>query len=115
MAVDLFEQPETLPSEVQAILEKYCDGDNTYEKCRALIDELETVGYTCEYGLSAEPYNLRKLRDLSIYKMFIEWKASDNVIRSEKNVWLTQCSQYGIPMNRKQLYKYFKKEFGYNK
>ena len=59
--MDLFEHYETLPIEVQAILEKYCDGDNTYEECANLVAELETVGYTCEYGLDAEPYELRKL------------------------------------------------------
>ena len=65
--MDLFEHYETLPIEVQAILEKYCDGDNTYEECANLVAELETVGYTCEYGLDAEPYELRKL------SKFDEW------------------------------------------
>jgi hypothetical protein len=59
--MDLFEQIETLPKEVQAILDKYCDGDNTYDKCAELVAELETVGYTCEYGLDAEPYDLQKI------------------------------------------------------
>lgn len=61
MDVDLFEQHETLPIEVQAILNKYCDGDNSFDKCAELVAELETVGYTCEYGLDAEPYGLRKI------------------------------------------------------
>lgn len=59
--IDLFEDWENLPAEVQAILDKHCTGDNTYEACRALIDDLEKVGYTCDYGLSAEPYGLRKI------------------------------------------------------
>lgn len=62
MDVDLFEHTETLPLEVQAILNKYCDGDNTYEKCAELVAELETVGYTCEYGLDAEPFNLQRIK-----------------------------------------------------
>jgi hypothetical protein len=32
-----------------------------------LVAELEAVGYTCEYGLDAEPYELRKL------SKFDEW------------------------------------------
>lgn len=59
--MDLFEHYETLPKEVQVILDKYCIGDSTYEDCRKLVLELESVGYTCEYGLDAEPYELRKL------------------------------------------------------
>lgn len=59
--IDLFEHYKTLPQEVQNILAKYDDGDNTYENCQNLVNDLETVGYTCNYDLSAMPYGLRKL------------------------------------------------------
>lgn len=59
--IDLFEIPEKIPSNVMAILDKYSEMDNTYENCQRLVDELEAIGYTCEYGLDAEPYNLKKL------------------------------------------------------
>ncbi len=58
--MDLFEQVETLPQEVQDVLKKYENGGLTYEECAKLVIELEFVGYTCEYGLDAEPFNLRK-------------------------------------------------------
>lgn len=58
---DLFEYPELLPQEVHDILDKYCEMDTTYENCNTLIDELRSIGYTCEYGLDASPYNLTKL------------------------------------------------------
>lgn len=57
---DLFECPELLPQEVQDIIEQHgeaCD----YEECDLLIQKLNEVGYTCEYGLDASPYNLTKL------------------------------------------------------
>lgn len=112
--IDLFEHYETLPQEVQDFIESKGEVVG-YQECEKFIAELKQFGYTCTYGLDGCPIELRKLPNLETYKAFIEWKASDNVIRSEKNVWLTQCSQYGIRMNRKELYKYFKKEFGYNK
>ena len=59
--VDLFETPEVLPKEVQAILEKYSQSDFNYEQCNYLVDELEQVGYTCEFGLDAIPYDLKKI------------------------------------------------------
>lgn len=59
--IDLFEHYEELPLELKEILDKYCDGDFDYEKCAKLVEELETIGYTCDYYLDAEPYNLRKL------------------------------------------------------
>jgi hypothetical protein len=58
---DLFETPELLSIDVQAILEKYSNKDFNYNNCSDLVDELEEVGYTCEYGLDAIPYDLRKL------------------------------------------------------
>ena len=58
--LDLFADYENLPGEVQAILDKHCTGDQTYEDCAALVRDLEAVGYTCDYGLDAEPHSLRK-------------------------------------------------------
>jgi len=58
---DLFEDYENLPEEVQAVLDKHCTGDQTYEDCAALVRDLEAVGYTCDYGLDAEPHSLKKL------------------------------------------------------
>lgn len=59
--IDLFEHYETLPQEVQDILLKHCTGENSYDECRALISALEPLGYTCDYGLDGQPYNLKKL------------------------------------------------------
>jgi len=109
---DLFEHYETLPQEVQEVLAKHGECES-YDNCKALIVDLELIGYTCDYGLDACPYELRKMRNLDTYKAFIGWKNSDNVIRTDKNEWRTQCSQYTLPMTKKELYKYFKKEFGY--
>ncbi len=58
---DLFETPDLLPIEVKAILDKYSAMDETYENCEALVSELETVGYTCDYGLDGVPYQLEKI------------------------------------------------------
>ena len=59
--IDLFEHYETLPQEVQDVLMEFCDGDNSFEQCRALIDALEPLGYTCDYDLSGQPHSLRKI------------------------------------------------------
>lgn len=50
-----------LPQEVKDVLAKHQHEDNTYDACAALVDDLNTVGWTCEYYLDAEPYNLRPL------------------------------------------------------
>lgn len=62
---DLFEKDfSELPIEVQEVLSNYVYEDFNYESCANLVDDLNSIGYTCEYGLSAEPFGLRKL---SIY------------------------------------------------
>lgn len=56
--VDLFEQYELLPNEVRAIVD-------TIEQCyQGLLEserKLNKIGYSFEFGLDAEPYNLRKI------------------------------------------------------
>jgi len=59
--MDLFEDYDVLPNEVKEIIDSYDSKENTYENCATLVAELEDVGYTCEYGLDAEPFNLQKL------------------------------------------------------
>jgi hypothetical protein len=56
---DLFEIPDLIPKDVHDILATF--EDNTYEECERIKNELEQIGYTFEYGLDAEPFNLRKL------------------------------------------------------
>jgi len=58
---DLFDTPELIPNEVQSILDKYALDDCDYMVCRQLQDELEYVGYTIDWGLDAEPFNLRPI------------------------------------------------------
>jgi hypothetical protein len=60
---DLFETPEVLPNEVQDIIMCHAiDFPETYEACHALQLELESVGYTCDYGLDGVPFGLRKMQ-----------------------------------------------------
>lgn len=57
---DLFETPELIPSDVQAILESFDeDAPDTYLELDRMVKELELIGYTFDYFLYAEPYGLR--------------------------------------------------------
>ena len=66
---DLFETPELLPANVRAIVQKYANNfasnGASYKECKKLVKDLEKHGYTCNYGLDAEPYDLKKLNSYS--------------------------------------------------
>ena len=59
--MDLFDNMEILPKKVKKILKKFSLKSKTYENCSKLIKNLNKVGYSCDYGLDAEPYELTKL------------------------------------------------------
>lgn len=65
--MDWFERFDELPIEVKSILDKYSEMGNTYENCGNFVDELESVGWTCDYYLSAEPFDLRPIGEPSNY------------------------------------------------
>ena len=58
---DLFETPELIPDEVQAVLETFDEDADSYRELSRLLDELEPLGYIFSYYLDAEPYWLRKI------------------------------------------------------
>lgn len=58
---DLFETPELLPAQVQAVLEEFSEMEESYENCGKLQEALEPHGYTFDWYLDAVPQNLRKL------------------------------------------------------
>lgn len=97
--MDLFEHYETLPKEVQAILDKYCMGENTYENCDKLIAELKPLGYTCDYGLDGEPHGLRKLSKFDewsvakiekVFKALLDEMSNDEAENLKKEVVTTE-------------------------
>lgn len=63
--LDLFEIPfKELPEDLQEVLNKYLYSEFTYTECSDLVESLNAIGYTCEYGLDAEPFALRKLDNI---------------------------------------------------
>lgn len=61
--VDLFEDYDEIPENVQNILDKNSEAfeDGDYRKLEKALKELKKIGYTFEYGLDGQPYDLRKI------------------------------------------------------
>ena len=58
---DLFETPELIPTEIQAILDTFDSNKSTYTELARIVREIEPLGYTFDYYLDAEPYGLRPI------------------------------------------------------
>jgi hypothetical protein len=54
---DLFDNYESLPELVKEVILTF--SDNSYAECVRLEAELKQLGYTFDWGLDAEPFNLR--------------------------------------------------------
>lgn len=59
---DLFEYPGNLPEEVKTILEQFNEENDWYKECELMLSKLKPLGYSFEYGLDGEPYELRKIK-----------------------------------------------------
>lgn len=59
--VDLFEDIDALPKEVQKIILDFDYDEDLYAECKSMLAKLEKLGYTFEYGLCGTPFNLRKI------------------------------------------------------
>ena len=62
---DLFETPELIPQEVQAVLDTLSEDANSYLELERIQKQVEKLGYTFDYGLDAEPYDLRPMENLN--------------------------------------------------
>lgn len=58
---DLFETPELIPDEVQAIFDTLNEDLDEYAELERIKEEIEPLGYTFDYYLDAVPYDLRKI------------------------------------------------------
>lgn len=57
---NLFKTPELIPNDVKSIIDSYTDIED-YNQCEALKEQLNKIGYTIDYDLSAQPFNLKIL------------------------------------------------------
>lgn len=59
---DLFERYELMPIALKEKIDSYnAEYGLSAQDCANLLKEVEQLGYTFEYGLSYEPYGLRKI------------------------------------------------------
>jgi|TARA_R110000824_G_scaffold106610_2_gene251957 hypothetical protein len=83
--IDLFEHHETLPKQVQDILESWDEMANSkYLESDRIIDEISKYGYTADYGLCGELHSLQKVSpcDIGDWAVIPDWVAKDEGVSS---------------------------------
>lgn len=59
---DLFEHPELLPPDVKQLMEHWQEHtEPTANELNDMKTQFEAIGYTFDFGLALEPFNLRRL------------------------------------------------------
>ncbi len=59
--IDLFEQYDTLPTDIQKIIMDFDVDNDLYQECGKMMHKMNKKGYTFEYCLDGMPYYLRKI------------------------------------------------------
>jgi hypothetical protein len=67
--IDLFDNYELLPIEVQIILTKNMHFDFDYNIVKNFLIELKEYGYTFDYGLDAEPFDLKLMKETKVFTL----------------------------------------------
>lgn len=50
---------DSLPISVKRVVDSYDDDKDLYAECARIEKELNKIGWTCEYGLDGEVYDVR--------------------------------------------------------
>ena len=87
---------ETIPNKLKPIFNKYNrlfeqGNECGYKLCRMLTQELNAKGYSIEYGLDAEPYDLMKLPKVTDKRYRISYEYCGY---SERMFVLRFCDKY---------------------
>ena len=50
---------ENFPPAVKVVVDSFDENENPYEECARIKYQLEEIGWTCDYGLSGEIYDVK--------------------------------------------------------
>ena len=53
---------QNLPENVKGIVDSWDDNEDLYEECSRIKYELNVIGWTCDYGLDGEVYDVTQIR-----------------------------------------------------
>ena len=59
--IDLFDEYETLPPDIQKIIMDFNTDNDLYHECNKMEYKMLKKGYTFEWSLDGIPYDLRKI------------------------------------------------------
>ena len=76
---------ENFPQEVKAIVDTYNDNENLYEECHRIKVELQQIGWTCDYDLSGEVFDVRQTNTIQAQMKFRMPNGTDKYVTKTFN------------------------------
>lgn len=85
---DLFETPELIPANVKAVFDRYADESGndspSYQDLEEILKDVHVLGYTFDYYLDAEPFNLcsiiDKIKEETEAEFYLSTERNDEVL-----------------------------------
>lgn len=118
---DLFEFYEEQPKELREVCERWeekCSNGLDYNDCANFLNEVNQVGFTFEYYLDAEPYDLRPMTEEERHDYINEnglnfslYLLDDTVVKISENEYKNQETQHKISFTKEQLKDWYNKEY----
>lgn len=114
--IDLFSDYLNLPKEIIKIIDKFNETSESYINCNGFVKELNNYGYTCDYDMDGNLYELRcikieNLADLKVgefykikavtktrtffYKAFLVYK-NEGLLRFETSIKFDGLAEHPI-------------------
>ena len=107
--VDLFEDYEDQPEEVSELLSTLEVEDYNYDSLNDLLSEMKKIGYTFEFGLDAEPYDLRKIGQ----KGKSEFYAEGGELKGDELENVRKDAKMASKLNKSTVYVIADKQYNY--
>ena len=86
---------ELLPTNVKSIVDSWDDNKDLYKECARIKTELETIGWTCDYGLDGMVYD--------VVKLGITIDDFDDVVDGEDSQWSQLCCGHAEQMTEEGI------------
>ena len=87
---------DTLPQHIKDIVDSWDDNKDLYQECSRIKCELEINGYTCDYGLDGQVYDIKPLNKQTTMKKLMKHEVGSLTNGTYKTNTLSGVTYYEL-------------------